>query len=164
MSTLELVAGFYLVNAVERPYYWFPYGLDPDGTVHYHELYPNALREVFEGKSGCIYTVETDEKDVLPFKNIPCARLGTVPMKVVDCLEIPDCYEWLKEEEALGSFSLCRFEEKTPAQLRVWYNSVLRHIVEKKMINTPDCSYAKFVKEKFPKVWESYEKLCTSAK
>ncbi len=44
----------------------------------YFELYPNALREVSEGKMGSIYEVEADEKGVLPFKNIPCARLGTV--------------------------------------------------------------------------------------
>ena len=28
MSTLEVVAAFYLCNRVERPYYWFPYGFD----------------------------------------------------------------------------------------------------------------------------------------
>ena len=160
MSTLEIVAGFYLVNAVERPYYWFPYGFDQDGTVHYHELYPNALREVSEGKSGCIYTVETDEKDVLPFKNIPCARLGTVPMKVVDCLEIPDCYQWLTEQERLGAFHLCRFEDKTESQLRWWHDNILEYIAEKEMIKTPNCSYAAFVRRKFPDVWADYERLC----
>ncbi len=47
---------FYLCNAVERPYYWFPYGFENDSDISvYHELYPNALREVSEGVNGYIY-------------------------------------------------------------------------------------------------------------
>ena len=164
LSTLEIVGGFHMVNAVEPPYCWFPYGFDGNGVPQYHELYPNALREVSEGRKGCIYTVDADENELLPLNGVPDGRLSTVPLKVADCLEVSDCYEWLMNEEAMGSFRLCRYEEKTPAQLRVWYNSVLRHVVERKMIKTPDCSYAKFVQEKFPKVWESYEKLCAGTK
>ncbi|MBQ7123537.1 MAG: hypothetical protein IJO01_02850 [Oscillospiraceae bacterium] len=160
MSTLEIVAGFYMVNAVERPYYWFPYGFGSDGKVEYDELYPDALREVSEGKSGCIYVVEADEKDVLPFKNIPCARLGTVPMKVKKCIEIQNCYEWFLEQEKLGKFRVRRYEDKSEKELLWWNSRILSYIDEKEMIRTPDCSYAKFVKKKFPKVWEDYEKLC----
>ena len=159
MSTIEIVAGFYMVNAVERPYYWFPYGFDRNGKVQYDELYPDALREVSEGKSGCIYAVEADEKDVLPFKNIPCARLATVPMKVIGCTEINDCYEWLLEQEKLGTFEINRFEDKSEKEMQWWYKTILDYIDRKRMIETPDCSYAEFVRRKFPKVWEDYEKL-----
>lgn len=159
MSTLEIVAGFYMVNAVERPYYWFPYGFDRNGKVQYDELYPDALREVSEGKSGCIYRVEADEKDILPFKNIPCARLATVPMKVVGCTEIKDCYEWFLEQEKLGVFEINRFEDKSEKEMQWWYKTILDYIDRKGMIETPDCSYAEFVRRKFPKVWEDYEKL-----
>ena len=44
LTTLEIVAGFYLINAVERPYYWFLYGFGRNG-IEYHELFPNALKE-----------------------------------------------------------------------------------------------------------------------
>ncbi|MBR3935017.1 MAG: hypothetical protein IKJ57_00530 [Oscillospiraceae bacterium] len=159
MSTIEIVAGFYMVNAVERPYYWFPYGFDRNGKVQYDELYPDALREVSEGKSGCIYAVEADEKDILPFKNIPCARLATVPMKVIGCTEINDCYEWLLEQEKLGTFEINRFEDKSEKEMQWWYKTILDYIDRKRMIETPDCSYAEFVRRKFPKVWEDYEKL-----
>ncbi len=164
LSTMEIVAGFNMINAVEPPDFWFPYGFDDMGVPEYHELYPNAMKEVSEGRRGYIYTVEADENELLLLKGVPDARLGISEMKVVDCLEIPDCYDWLMEETSLGSFHLCRYEDKSPAQLRVWYNSVLRHIVEKKMINTPNRPYAKFVQEKFPKIWANYEKLCGSTK
>lgn len=160
MSTLEIVAGFYMINGVEKPYYWFPYGFGKDGKPEYDELYPNALREVSEGRKGCIYIVEADEKDILPFKNIPCARLGTVPMQVKDCIEIPDCYEWLMEQEKKGVFYLCRFEDKSEKEMKWWHNKILSYIDEKNFIKTPECSYAEFVKNKFQSVWEEYEKIC----
>ncbi len=159
MSTIEIVAGFYMVNAVEKPYYWFPYGFGGDGTVEYDELYPNAFKEVCEGKSGCIYKINAEEKDVLPFKNIPCARLATVPMKVIDCTEIKDCYSWFLEKEKQGAFRLNRFEDKSEKEMQWWYKTILEYIDRKNMIGMPECSYAKFVKNKFPNVWEDYEKL-----
>ena len=59
MTTIEAVAAIYLCNGVERPYYWFPYGFERNSDVPiYHELYPNALREVSEGVAGFIYEME----------------------------------------------------------------------------------------------------------
>lgn len=34
---------------------------------------------------------------------------------------------------------------------------IYEYIKEKNMISIPDCSYAKFVQNKFPQVWEKYE-------
>lgn len=99
--------------------------------MEYHELFPNALREAAEGKSGCIYTVEADENGVIPFPYNPNARLGTVPLKVQDTLYIPDCYQWLMEQVKKGLFAVSRFEEKTECSLNWWYDAVLRYITEK---------------------------------
>lgn len=47
MTTIDVVAALYLCNAVDRPYYWFPYGFEGGSDIPvYHELYPDALREV----------------------------------------------------------------------------------------------------------------------
>ena len=48
-------------------------------------------------------------------------------------------------------------EEKSEKELNWYYNKIFEYISEKEMIKTPDCSYAKFVREKFPFVWEKYE-------
>ncbi len=62
MTTIDVVAAFYLCNAVEKPYYWFPYGFYKNSIIPiYHELYPNALKEVSDGVSGYIYEIATDE-------------------------------------------------------------------------------------------------------
>ncbi|WP_148410304.1 hypothetical protein [Murimonas intestini] len=158
MTTIKIVAGFYLINAVERPYYWFPYGFEKDGTVHYQEWYPNALKEAAEGKTGYIYTIDAKEEDVLPFKNIPCAKLGTAPMSVIDCITIPDCYQWLMEQEKSGAFILKKYKDKTPEQFKFLQRQLLDYLSEKNMKENPTCSYAKFVQAKFPAIWEEYIK------
>ncbi len=158
MTTIDTVAALYLCNAVERPYYWFPYGFDETGNVPvYHELYPNALREVSEGVSGCIYVVDASDDQYIPFKNIPCARLGTVPMKVRDRIIVDDAYELLRKYIGQGKLKVSRYEDKTPEQLHNWYKMVADAMREKNMLETPDCSYAKFVRKKVPMAWEMLE-------
>lgn len=161
LTVNPVVAALYLSNAVERPYYWFPYGYRKDGVVEYTELYPNALQEAASGKSGCIYTVEADEKSILPFPNNPNAKLGTAPIPVKESLYIPDCYDWLMQQKQQGNFAVNRFEDKPERVLNWWYDTIQNYITEKKMIETPECSYARFVREKFPWIWEKYEKQVT---
>ena len=163
MTTIETVALFYLCNAVERPYYWFPYGFTRRDVEQnnfskpiYEELYPNALREVSEGVRGCIYRVEATEEQVLPFQNIPCARLATAPMPVLSCTEVVDAYALLLDFEKQGKLAVRRFEEQTPARLEWWWRALRHYLREKRMLLTPDCSYARFVRAKFPWVWEQY--------
>lgn len=160
LTTIEQVAAMYLCNAVQRPYYWFPYGFELGSDVPvYHELYPDALREVSQGVSGCIYTVDAKEGEYIPFKNIPCARLGVVPLDVVGCIEVPDAYELMKRYIADGRLRVSRFEDKTPEQLDGWYKMVASYLKEKDMINAPECLYARFVRNKLPAAWEHYENM-----
>lgn len=158
MTTLEVVSAFYLCNAVERPYYWFPYGFTKENIPIYHELYPDALKEVSNDVAGYIYKVETDENQVILFKNIPTARLATKPIEVADVKFIDNAYDYFLECESKGLLKIGRFEHKSKQSLENWYNMIYEYIKEKNMINTPDCSYAKFVQVKFPQVWEKYLK------
>lgn len=77
MTTIDVVAAFYLCNAVERPWYWFPYGFEGGGDIPvYHELYPNALREVSEGVSGYIYEVLAEKKSSHSIQKHPLCEAG----------------------------------------------------------------------------------------
>ncbi|MGN0478355.1 MAG: hypothetical protein ACI4GO_02875 [Hominenteromicrobium sp.] len=156
MTTNEIVAAFYLCNAVEKPYYWFPYGFTKDGTPVYHELYPHALREVSEGVGGYIYEVEADESQVIPFPNIPVARLATQPVRVTSCVVVPDAYALFMEYVRQGRLKIDAFEDKTPERLDWWYNALCSELQRKNMKDMPDCSYARFVQKKLPEVWARY--------
>lgn len=155
LSTIDVVAAFYLCNAVQRPYYWFPYGFDGEIPV-YNELYPDALREVSEGVSGCIYTIRTAEEDVLPFKNIPCARLSTVSLAVSGEYFVSDAYSLFREYERQGKMKIGHCEDKSPRELEMFYKMIIEYMREKSMRTAPDCSYARFVREKLPNVWERF--------
>ena len=163
MTTMDVVAAFYLCNAVERPYYWFPYGFEGGSDIPvYHELYPNALREVSEGVSGYIYKVLAEENQVIPFKNIPCARLATEPVEVSEFLRVENAYALFMEYVKQGKMKVGRFEDKSEKQLDWWYSCCIEYLKEKHMIETPDCSYASFIKSKLPGVWERYIAICDS--
>lgn len=151
MSTLEVVAAFYLCSTVERPYYWFPYGFEGEIPI-YHELYPDALREVSDGVSGYIYEVNADEGQVHPFKNIPCARLATEPIKPTGCAAVGNAYELFMKYMSESRMKLGRFEDKSAEELERWYSMIENYIKEKRL--PPDCSYTEFVRQKFPSVWE----------
>ena len=155
MTTIDTVAALYLCNAVEKPYYWFPYGFDETGAVPvYNELYPNAFREVSEGVSGCIYVVEANDDQYIPFKNIPCARLGIDSLEVKDRIIIDNAYEFLQEYIRQGKLKVSRYEDKTSVQLTHWYKMVADYMREKNMLEAPNCSYARFVRDKIPEAWE----------
>lgn len=161
MTTIDVVAAFYLCNAVERPYYWFPYGFESGSDIPvYHELYPNALKEVSEGVGGYLYEIHAQEDQVIPFKNIPCARLATEPIKVSNCVRVENAYDLFLEYVKQGRMKIGRFEEKSKQQLDWWYSTVAKYLKEKNMIEIQDCSYAVFVKEKLPKAWEKYGGSC----
>lgn len=49
-----------------------------------------------------------------------------------------------------------RYEDKSVQQLEWWYSCCASYLEEKNMIETPDCSYALFIKKKLPQVWERY--------
>lgn len=158
MTTIDVVAALYLCNAVERPYYWFPYGFENGSDIPvYHELYPDALREVSENVTGYIYEVTAENNQVIPFKNIPCARLATEPVQVTDCIQVENAYDLLMAYVKQGKLKISRYEEKTQQQRAWWYTRVAEYLAEKNMIETPDCSYARFVKEKLPRAWEQYQ-------
>ncbi|MCI9328006.1 MAG: hypothetical protein HFJ00_17655 [Lachnospiraceae bacterium] len=157
MTTIDVVAAFYLCNAVERLYYWFPYGFEGGSNIPvYHELYPNALKEVSEGVSGYIYEVLAEENQIIPFKNIPCARLATEPIEVMKCTKVENAYALFMEYVKQGKMKVSHFEDKSEQQLEWWYSCCVKYLEEKHMIETSECSYASFIKEKLPQVWERY--------
>lgn len=132
MTTIDVVAALYLCNAVERPYYWFPYGFENGSDIPvYHELYPDALREVSENVTGYIYEVTAENNQVIPFKNIPCARLATEPVQVTDCIRVENAYDLLMAYVKQGKLKISRYYEKTQQQRAWWYTRVAEYLAKK---------------------------------
>ncbi|MCD7797729.1 MAG: hypothetical protein LUG95_09175 [Clostridiales bacterium] len=150
MTTLEAVSAFYLCNAVRRPYYWFPYGFTKDNIPIYHELYPDALKEVSNGISGYIYRVEANESQVIPFKNIPSARLAIKSVVVDDVKKTNNVYDYFLECESKGILKIGKFEDKSEQSLKNWYNMIYEYVKEKNMIFSPRLLVCKIYTDKIP--------------
>lgn len=157
LTTIDAVAAFYLCNAVEKPYYWFPYGFERGGNIPiYHELYPDALKEVSDGVSGYLYEVQAGENQVIPFGDIPCARLAVEPVPVAKCVKIENAYDFLMKYAEQGKIKIGYFRDKSPEELNWWHAKITEILEKKDMRKIPNCSYARFIREKFPQIWEEY--------
>lgn len=156
----RMIAAFCLADPLEDPYHWFPCDFGSDETVQYHELFEGAFKEACEGKKGFIYTVEAEAEDLVSSKEIVSVFHSEKELSVTDCAAIDDLYEWLMAEEDMGRFRLYTFDQHTRQELLIWDNSILRYLAKKGMIDDEENPYAKFVKEKLPKTWEKYRKLC----
>ena len=153
LTTLREVAAIYLTDGGERPCYWFPYGYTRDGRAVYYELWPGGLREVSEGRSGWLYTVEVEEDGLLPLDSNPRARLSTRPLAVAEAEHVPDVYAWLLEAESQGRMVLFRYEQFTPEQLAWWHRDILAEAREKPIFDITEHPFARLVREKFPQLW-----------
>ena len=154
LSTRREVAAIYLTDGGQRPCYWFPYGYTREDKTIYFELWPDAIREVSQGRSGWIYSVEAEEDALLPFAANPKARLSDKPVPVAEAEYVPDVYEWLLEAERRGELVLRRYEDFTPEQLAWWHRDILDEAREKNIAAIPDHPYARLMQEKFPRLWE----------
>lgn len=156
----KMIAAFCLANPLKEPYNWFPCDFGSDGTVQYHELFENAFKESTVGKKGFLYTVETDETLIEQSEEILTVFVPKENIAVTECVEIENLYDWLMKEEDMGRFRLYLFENHKRQELLLWENSILRYLSKNKASDDGENAYVDFIKEKLPRVWEKYMKLC----
>ncbi|HRX57464.1 MAG TPA: hypothetical protein P5075_01710 [Eubacteriales bacterium] len=154
-STSEIAACFYAANAVPRPHYWFPYGYDAAGKVIYTETYPNAFRDVYEGRQGYLYACEIPEDALLRFPSNPHLRISAEPVAVARTETIGDLCEWFLRRENEGKLIIQRYETLAPAVLSAWHSMVLEDL-RAAAANAKDSAYSDFVRSRMPAVWERF--------
>lgn len=156
LTTDEVFAGFYAASTVERPYYWFPYGYDPNGKPFYSEIYPNAFAEVYQSKTGYVYTCEVDEKKLLRFASNRNTRMSTEPLAVLRCERIENLHDWFLQREREGRLTIQRYSDFTQEALSLWHEMILEELREVCQDHSQDNPYAQFVRDKLPAVWARY--------
>lgn len=156
----KMIAAFCLMDTLGEPWHWFPCDFGSDGTVQYQELWEGAFRESAEGKKGYLYELEADENDLVDDPELVSICHSKKPLAVKSVTEIPELYAWLMEEEDMGRFRLCLFENKSRQEILLWQNSILRYLAKNRMIEHEESPYAVLIKEKLPEIWRKYEKLC----
>lgn len=147
-----VVALFYTVKAVEKPFSWYPYGFK-NGIPVYTEYYPNALADVYKGKTGYIYEFERIDGAENP-TDINCACVCSLPVKTDKITEIPDVYEMLLEHEKNGELIIERYDFLSESR-KLWIeNTIKAEIAMHKLKSNSGNSYESFIKSRFPNLYE----------
>lgn len=154
-STDEIIAAFYAACAVERPYYFFPYGYDAAGRPVYTETYPNAFFETYGDKSGCLYICDLPEAALLRFPSNPHMRLSTEETTVLRAEPVANLGEWFLKKESEGRLKIQRYETLAKSELASWHSMVLEEL-RAACAETHDNAYAAFVRRAMPQVWERF--------
>lgn len=148
-----VIAAIYTVHPVEKPYTWYPYGYDEAGTPVYMEYYPDALRDIYGDQTGYLYGCERLPKGGVSLEN--CVFVTQEPVPVSSCIRIGDVYAWLREQEQLGNLKIIRYEALSDEQ-RSWAEKMVAEEIHKHDLRAqPDCSYARFLRSRFARVWEA---------
>lgn len=147
-TSSPVVALFYTVKAVDKPFSWFPYGFK-NGIPVYTEYYPNALADIYKGKTGYIYEFESVDSAENP-TDINCACVCQFPVKAEKIIEITDVCEKLLEHEKNGELIIERYESLSENR-KLWIaNTIKAEIAKHDLKSNPENSYASFIKSRFP--------------
>lgn len=153
-ATNPVVAAFYMVHIVERPYNWFTYGFSQSGIPIYTEYYPNAMADVYSGKTGYLYQCN-EVNNIQNPTNINCAYVCEKPIIINKCTEYKDIYENFLEYGKQGKLIIQRYETLSKKMLSFINVQVQSEIKENNLKNNPDLSYSLFLRTHFPDIWDS---------
>ena len=126
---------------------WFTYRWPGDGKLHYDEYFPDALRIIYQGHSGWIYTCEGD----LPtLEKMPWVSLSEAPLPVTGSRFIPDLYEELLRCEAEGRLIVHRWDTIPDRVRDAFARTVLRSVEDHHLPERPDDPYLRFIRTHLP--------------
>lgn len=148
-----VVALLYAVHPVDKPFSYYPYGFDKDGTVHYSEYYKDAFSDIYKGKQGFLY-----ECDDIPSAGNPTQINGVFVCKnmvqVNRVTIIPDLYNRLMEYQQQELFRIRPLETVSEKEMQYVYDDLKQAIQKHNLKQSPGNSMSRFIREHFPEVWE----------
>jgi hypothetical protein len=153
-TTNPVVAAFYMVHIVERPYNWFTYGFTQSGVPIYTEYYPNAMADVYSGKTGYLYECSKVNNIQNP-TNINCAYVCENTVLIDKYTEFKDIYESFLEYEKQGKLIIQRYDNLSKKMSESIKLMIQSEIKENNLKSNPDLSYSLFLKKHFSHIWDN---------
>lgn len=148
-----VVALLYAVHPVDKPFSYYPYGFDKDGTVHYSEYYQDAFSDIYKGKRGYLY-----ECNRIPSIGNPTQINGVFvcknAVKVDRVTIITDLYHCLMEYQQQGLFRIRPLDTISEKEMQSVYYDLKDNIQKHNLKQFPDNSMNQFIREHFPEVWK----------
>lgn len=128
----------------------YAYGYAKDKRIFYEEYFPNALQEIYGGKSASLYRCAW-RKD-METTQIPNELVTPNPVPMLEEIPIPDVYQALLEQERLGAVRIVRWENMSAAR-RAWVlEAEAQTILEHDLLHE-DGPFARYLREHYPDSW-----------
>lgn len=144
MTTLLPMALFYLVRNFE-----YAYGYTKAGQIFYEEYFPDALREIYGGKSGWLYICAPEEA---VRTEIPNEAVSAKPVPVTSAVFVPDAYEALLEQERAGALCISRYETLSAESLQ-WIRQAEAEEIRSRRLWEQESPMAAYMRRHYPESW-----------
>lgn len=153
-ATNPLVALLYAAKPVPKPFSFYPYGFDKDGTVVYSEYFENAFYELYHGRAGYLY--ERDHVSGLENPTqINCAYTTTEPVKIDRVTKIDDLYEYFMEQARQGLFRVKRRDEISDKEMNFVLDEFRKDMENHDLKRDSEHEMSHFIEEHFPLAWNA---------
>lgn len=153
------IALFYIWN---RAYKWVAFGEEENGHVVFTEYYKNMLYDFYRKTSGSIYECESDNPNIRP-THMKGVYISEVPVVVQKEIIIPDVYEEICKQSALGNIIVREYAQLTTEEKVLITKRTIMAIHREKLLfptnNKAKTEKIDFVRYHFPKEWEYASKM-----
>ena len=148
MTSLRAMALFYLIRNFE-----YAYGYDRQGRLYFADLFPDALKKLYSGKQGWVYTCESGDYEKTA---IPNEYISRTPVRVTEAAFVPDAYAAFLEEERAGNILLYDYSRtaEDPAALAWLDKEIGGTICAERLWQEPDAAKARYYRENYPEIWK----------
>lgn len=144
MTTLFPMALMYGVRNFE-----YTYGYTKDGQIYLEEYFPNAMEEIYRGRSASLYLCGPT---VTESTRIPNEAVSPEKVTVLEEIRIPDVCEALLEQERLGTLVIRHYAELSANKL-AWIRKVERETIQKRNLLHRDSPEADYYRTHYPDSW-----------
>ena len=144
-----LVALLYAVKPVPKPFSFYPYGFDRNGTVVYSEYFDNAFEILYKEKKGYLYECDSIPNAEQPTQ-INCAYTCNHPVIVDRVTEIDDLYLYFMSHIESGLFQIKCFDHISDKEMSFVMDDMRRTIAKFDLYNCPENPMTEFIRTYFP--------------
>ena len=153
LTSLRAMALFYLIRNYE-----YAYGYTRQGKLYFDDPFPDALKKLYAGKSGWLYTCEEGDYEKT---EIPNEFVSAQPVRILGAEYIPDAYEAFLREQEAGNILLLSYAhfasdpEKFAKKRASLERTISEEILKKEIWKVPKSNCARYYQENYPEIWKN---------
>ena len=157
LTTSLPMALFYGIRHFE-----YTYGYTKAGQLYFEEYFPNALAELYRGKSASLYLCEPTAVEAT---RIPNEAVSRKPVRILDERRIPDLLEALLDQERQSALQIVRHHQLSDAAKEWILREEADEIRNRRLLDDPSSPMAQWMRSHYPESWELARTItanCTS--